>query len=148
MSILQSLFRRAYDSSSAGVMDIHTAHRIVQDYGDFLQTSSPLPGCVADVKLLPHSKNRIKDAIGVYVNTIGEDEITEDLKHGYLMLSAWQNGVGERTLGLDFTQIDLDEDPLLVAEMIQRQSDSISKWKPLIEADQIDLMSEYELLTA
>jgi hypothetical protein len=129
-------------------MDISAAQHILRDYGNFLELRAPLPGCVADVKHLPHSKQRIKDAIGQYVISSGEQAVREELKHGYLMLSAWQNNVGEETLGLDFAQLDLDEDPQLVAEKIQRQSASIGRWKSVIEADQSKLMAEFERLCA
>lgn len=148
MSILGRFLGRGKASNNVAFMRFDRAHRIVREYADFLQTSSPMPGCVADVKQLPHAKAQIKDAIGVYVNKIREDAVTEELKHGYLMLSAWQDGVGEESLGLDFTQLDLDEDPQLVAEMIQEQSASIGKWKPVIEADQAELKAEFELLAA
>ncbi|RLA42694.1 MAG: hypothetical protein DRR06_13865 [Gammaproteobacteria bacterium] len=148
MSILRRLFPPVKASNDAPLMAFESAHRIVRDYGDFLQTSAPLPGCVADEKQLPHAKIHIKDAIGVYVNTIGERGVTEELKHGYLMLSAWQDGVGDQPLGVNFSEFDLDEDPLLVAQKIQDQSATMGKWKPIIEADQAELISEFELLTA
>ncbi len=148
MTLFNGLLKRGKPSSGSTLMSIETAHKVVREYGHFLETSAPLPGCVADVNQLPHSKEYIKAAIRVCVNKIRVPEVIEELKSGYLMLSAWQNDVGEQTLGLDFTQLDLDEDPMLVAQMIHQQNDSIGRWKPMIAADQITLMSEFVKMEA
>lgn len=148
MNVFNRLLKRGKAGNGSTLMSIETAHRVVREYGHFLETSAPLPGCVADVDQLPHSKEYIKAAIGVCVNKIKVPEVIEELKNGYLMLSAWQNDVGEQTLGLDFTQLDLNEDPVLIAQMIQQQSDGIGRWKPMIEADQIALMSEFVKIEA
>ena len=148
MNMLSRLLKRGKYGDGTVLMSIETAHKVVQDYGNFLETSAPLPGCVADVNQLPHSKEHIKAAIGVCVGKIRVPDVIDELRSGYLMLSAWQNDVGQQTLGLDFTQLNLDKDPMLVAELIQQQSDTIGRWKPMIEADQAALMSEFELLLA
>jgi hypothetical protein len=58
------------------------------------------------------------------------------------MLSAWQNGVGAQTLGTDFAQLNLDGDPLELAQQIQEQSEPMEKWNPIIRAEQARLTSE------
>ena len=148
MNMFNGLLNRGKPGSGATLMSIETAHKVVQEYGDFVETSAPLPGCVADVNQLPYSKEYIKAAIGVCANKIRVPEVIEELKNGYLMLSAWQYDVGQQTLGLDFTQLNLDEDPILVAEIIQQQDDRMRGWKPMIEADQAALMSEFDSIMA
>ena len=94
MGMFNRLLRRDVTRASATGLDIETARGIVQDYKVFLETSAPMPGRVADVSELPHSKDLIKDAISVCITVLGDPQLTEHLKYGYLMLSAWQNGVG------------------------------------------------------
>jgi hypothetical protein len=144
MGMFNRLLRRDVTraSASASGLDIDTARGIVQDYKVFLEASAPMPGRVADVSELPHSKDLIKDAISVCITVLGDPQLTEHLKYGYLMLSAWQNGVGANTLGPDFAQLDLDIDPLELAQQIQEQSAPMEKWRPVIRAEQAKLTSE------
>jgi hypothetical protein len=146
MSMFNRLFKRCRAKPGAPKLSVEAAHKVVHDYAAFLETSAPLPRCVADVNQLPYPKEYIKTAISVCAATIDVPEIIEDLKHGYLMLSAWQEDVGEQTLELDFTELNLDEDPMLVAKRIQSQCTSISRWEPLVQADQILLLAEFERL--
>ncbi len=146
MSILKRLLSYCKPPPNSTLMSIETARSIVRDYAEFMETSRPLPGCVADVERLPHPKQRIKEAIGISLATATDESLIQELKCGYLMLSAWQIGIGEQTLGLDFTGLNLNEDPILLAETIQRHSDKIELWKPMIEADQKSLRQEFEEL--
>ena len=145
--MLNRLFRRGYSHIEPTPMSVESAHKVVHGYAGFLETDAPFPGCVADVNELPYSKDKIKAALALCVTTIDAPEITEDLKHGYLMLSAWQEGVGGQTLGLNFTELNLDDDPMLIAERIQRQSASIQRWEPQVKAEQVSLLAEFERLT-
>jgi hypothetical protein len=142
------LFRRSHNAVWPTLMSVETAHKVVHGYAGFLETDAPLPGCVADVNQLPYSKEKIKAALALCATTIEAPEITEDLKHGYLMLSAWQEGVGGQVLGLNFSEFDLDDDPMLIAERIQRQSAGIQRWEPQVKAEQVSLLAEFEGLTA
>jgi len=142
MGTFNRLFRKDISRGSPSDLSIETAQRVVQDYRVFLETSAPLPGRVADVSELPHSKEHIKDAIAVCITVFRDPQLTEHLKYGYLMLSAWQNGVGEKTLGPDFARLDLDGDPLELAQQIQEQSAPMEKWSPIIRAEQARLTSE------
>ena len=142
MGMFNRLFRGELRRSNPCELSLETARQVVQDYKEFLETSAPLPGRVADVSELPHSKDHIKDAISVCITVLGDPQLNEHLKYGYLMLSAWQNGVGAQTLGADFAQLDLDGDPLELAQQIQEQSAPMEKWKPVIQAEQARLTSE------
>jgi len=90
------LFSRKISRARPCELSIETAQRVVQDYRVFLESSAPLPGRVADVSELPHSKDLIKDAISVCITELRDTQLTEHLKYGYLMLSAWQSGVGTK----------------------------------------------------
>lgn len=138
MGIFQKIF--GYESPTAP--DIALSHKVVQDYANFLNTSAPLPGCVADSRQLPHDKEVIKQSLFNCISSTGDRELIEHFKNGYLMLSAWQDKVGEQVLGLDFTSIDLESDPLDIAAQVQAQSDRVANWKPKIEAEQKILAAE------
>ncbi len=142
MGMFNRLFRRDIIRAAPCELSLETAQRVVQDYRVFLETSAPLPGRVADVSELPHSKGHIKDAISVCITVLRNPQLNEHLKYGYLMLSAWQNGVGAQSLGPDFAQLDLDDDPLESAQQIQEKSEPMEKWKPVIKAEQSRLTSE------
>jgi hypothetical protein len=147
MNPLKHLFRRTpARNDEFGALDQETAGRIVQDYARFLETSAPLPGRIADVIKLPHSKLMIKDALRICINSTGDPELIGHLKSGYLMLCAWQPDVGERTVGVDFTSLNLEADPMEVAERIQSQSAAMELWNPVIQAEQSELASELRAL--
>ncbi|NCF19216.1 MAG: hypothetical protein GWP63_13315 [Haliea sp.] len=117
-------------------LDLDLARKVVQDYANFLNTSAPLPGCVADSQQLPHHKELIKESLFTCINATGDPELIGHLKNGYLMLSAWQEGVGEHNLGMDFTELDLEAEPMFTAAQVQRQRDEVAHWRPLVEAEQ------------
>ena len=148
MSMFNRLFKRGHAEDKPTLLSVETAHKVVHQYAEFLETGAPLPGCVADVNQLPYPKEKIRAALALCATTTDAPDITEDLKHGYLMLSAWQEGVGGQTLGLNFGELNLDEDPMLIAERIQHQSASIQRWEPLIKAEQMSLLAEFERLSA
>ena len=148
MGIFNRLLGREKSNQVSHQLNIEEAQRIVQDYGDFLAISSPPPGAVADVNKLPHDKPVIKEALATCISVIRDPELAEHLKHGYLMLSAWQIGVGDKNRGLDFTRINLDMDPLELAELIQRKSDTMDDWRPLIKTEQATLTAELNALVA
>jgi hypothetical protein len=146
MGMFNRLFRKVGARQETRGLDMATAQSVVQDYRLFLETSAPLPGRVADERQLPHSKQHIKNAISVCIKTIRDPGLNEHLKHGYLLLCAWQNGVGDENLGVDFTQLDLETDPIELADQIQRESEVMSKWNPLIKAEQSILLTELKAL--
>jgi len=146
--MLNRLFKWDTNRGSQSALTTESAQQIVQDYRLFLETSAPLPGRVSDVSHLPHSKDIIKEAILVCIRAFRDPSLTEHLRHGYLMLSAWQSDVGECDQGPDFTQLDLEGDPLELAELIQQESAAAAKWAPLIKAEQAALESELQTVGA
>jgi hypothetical protein len=65
MGLFKKLFggQKRQESGLESVMTPSLAEKIIQDYGAILQSSAPLPGCVADVSKLPHPRERIKEAL-------------------------------------------------------------------------------------
>ena len=148
MGIFNRLFKRDTSSTDQHDLSIEAAQQIVQQYRLFLEDSAPLPGRVSDVSRLPHRKEVIKDALLVCIRAFRDPSLTEHLRHGYLMLSAWQSGVGQHDLGPDFTQLDLEADPMELAELIQQKSVAANKWTPLIKSEQAMLESELQAIGA
>lgn len=130
------IVQRILGSAPTQEENLALARHVVQAYANFLTTWAPLPGCVADANELPFDKEVIKESLYACINATGDPELIQHFKHGYLMLSAWQDNVGERRLGVDFTAIDLDADPVVIAEAVQCQNDEVAQWTPVVAADQ------------
>lgn len=130
------IFQRVFGSPAKPGYNLGLARQVVQTYANFINTSAPLPGCVADTSELPYDKELIKESLYACINATDDPELIQHFKHGYLMLSAWQDEVGERRLGLDFTAMDLDRDPEVIAEEVQHQGDEVSNWTPIVASDQ------------
>ena len=58
------------------------------------------------------------------------------------MLSAWQQGVGNKVLGVDFTRINLEEDPIDIATDVQYQNEQVAHWTPVVLKEQKILAAE------
>ena len=125
---------------------IRTAQEIAQAYGRLLDSSAPLPGCVADASQLPYDKDTIKQALAICLSANNDPHLTQHLKHSYRQLAAWQYGVGDNTLGLDFTRIDLEADPNEIAALVQQRSAAMYWWDALIKAERTKLEAELRAL--
>ena len=140
MGIFQRLLSR--DDSGMEQMSQEMADQVVQRYGGCVATCAPLPGRVADTALLPYSKAVIKQALAISISSSADPELRQHLRCGYLMLSAWQDGVGLAPLGPDFTRLNLETDPLEIATAIEEQTEMVAPWRPVIEAEQEVLQRE------
>ena len=125
---------------------IRSAQRIAQSYGHVLASSAPLPGCVADASQLPYEKDTIKQALAICLCASSDPQLIRQLKHGYLQLTAWQNGVGDKTLGLNFTRIDLEADPNEIAALLEEHSAAMAPWYTLIKDEHVTLEAELRAL--
>lgn len=122
------------------------AGKIVQDYGAVLGSLAPAPGCVADVRNLPHPKEHIKQALVFAIRLTKDPRMQEQLKVGYISLADWQEGVGGGTMGIDLTSMDLNADPLEMAKRIALKGTAMEKWTPLVQAEQEALKAELQKL--
>jgi hypothetical protein len=102
MSVLARFFRRGPD-----------AEKVLADYGIVLGTRAPQPGYVADAKLLPHPKPRIKEALVVALRSMQDPHMRSQLRKAYVSLADWQEGVGTtRPGGLWMMQVQAEQDRL------------------------------------
>lgn len=136
MGTISNLFDTVDPGENSGGMSLETAKQIVQSYCDCQETSGPFPGCIADARQLPYYKAAIKDALTVCIRASEDPDVTTRLKQGYLQLGAWQDDVGENPIGVDFTRINLESDPMKIARLIQQKFTEMEKWRPLVEAEQ------------
>ena len=148
MGLLDRIFGRAKGERQRTLtgMTADAAEKIVQDYGAVLGSSAPAPGCVADVRNLPHSKERIKQALVFAIRLTKDPQMREQLKVGYISLADWQEDVGTDTVGIDLTKMDLNADPLEMAKRIASRGNAMEKWTPLVQAEQEALKSELQKL--
>ncbi len=146
MSLFSRLFGR-FRRSGASSQFIR-AQRKVLDYARFIESCAPMPGTVADASLLPPPKEELKTALIQCIGNNSDPRLAEHLRHGYLMLSAWQDGVGEQIVGMNFAALDLEADPLDTATRLEQQSDAVKHWQGLVELEQAELRADLELAEA
>lgn len=146
MGNIKYLFDTADPVPVSDGLSLDVAQLVVKDYSDFLENSAPFPGCVADASRLPHYKNMIKAAFAACIGATQDPDQTDLLKQAYLRLCAWQDGVGEKTIGVDFTRINLEADPMKIAELVQQKAAEMESWRPLVEAEQRLLKRELSAL--
>jgi hypothetical protein len=119
---------------------------IVQTYAKTMETATPVPGTVADTKELPYSKLDIKNAIIKALLSTDDPQTKEHLKVGYVMLSDWQEGVGETNQGIDTTSLDMSLDAVSLAQSVLEQSNGSNKWLAMARNEQDVLKRELEEL--
>lgn len=105
---------------SHSIQSGNEAERIVQAYGEFLETNAPTPGTVADISKLPFPKEKIKQALLYAIKTSDDSELVSAMKTTYILLADWQEGVGNEDIGLDSSKIDMSKDIQNVAGDIKK----------------------------
>jgi len=141
VGILKKLFSSGSNITPA-TMSGKEAEKIIQSYGAVLQTEAPQPGCVADTIKLPFPKEKIKAALIFGLKGTDDQQTKEMLKVGYIQLAEWQEGVGEIDVGLDLSNMDLNDDPVKLAEQVSAQGSGHEKWQPIVKAEQERLKQE------
>ena len=143
MTIFTRLFGRRRDrGQSLGFVE---AQRKVLDYARFLEHSPPMPGRVMDASRLPHSKRKLKQALLMCISNTGDARLEEHLKYGYLMLSAFQEDVGD-AVGTDFANLDLEADPLDIATTIEQAEDTAHPWQARVTSELERLQQDLQAL--
>ena len=130
-----SMFTRLFGSTQDHELRFMDAQRMVLDYARHIESWAPMPGCIADTTALPHAKDAMKKALLLCIASSNGPRMEEHLKAGYLMLSAYQSGVGEEMLGVRFAELDLEDDPAEVAAVINARSGDARKWDSQVRAE-------------
>ena len=127
-------------------LDAETAQKIIQDYGAVLASADPAPDRIADVRVLPHPKKHIKEAICLALRAIDDPKIKEHLKFAYISLADWQEGVGSEQVGIDIKKLNPNMDTLDMAKEIASRGRALKKWMPIVKAEQDALTKELQEL--
>jgi len=62
------------------------------------------------------------------------------------LLADWQEGVGNIPVGLDMTGVNLNGDPIELAERVAEPLRRMVKWQPVVNEEQEVLKSELQKL--
>ena len=137
-----------YSSSPTGQHHTIDVMAIIQAYGKTLETDAPAPGCVADESKLPYTKDTIKKAIIAGLKNTDNDQMKENLKIGYISLSNWQEGVGEKVQGIDISKIDRNQSTEDIARAMESAEQAFDgkDWSKVILDEQETLMQELKSL--
>lgn len=147
MGLLDRMFgRKRAEGGEVIAMTPEDAITIVQDYCALLEsgTNLPGPGCVADVRHLPHPKERIKRAVRSVLVVSTDPQLRNALANGYLLLADWQVGVGDRVVGMDPKKWVGDIDAQ--AKIVLDQTSAMEKWNAVVEAEAESLRSDLKQL--
>ena len=101
---------------------IQATEVIIRAYGKAIETSPVTPGCVADIRTLPYSKDKIKSALVLALKFTEDRTMQNQLKAGYLRLADYQENVGPNYQVIEGDVIDATND-----------SDSADKTQPTEE---------------
>ncbi len=131
--------------SDSEEMSSEEAEKVIQAYGAYQAESAPVPGTVADVSQLPYPKAKIKRAILIGLGAVQDIQQKEMLKVGFMLLADFQEGVGEKNIGLDISKpyagkADIDE----LAQQVLKQTEGSGKWQRVVQEEQEALKNELQ----
>ncbi len=139
--------RKAQIAEAVGSMTNRKAVEIMRRYGKIrLVDDAPVPDSVADEGTLRDSKERIKKALLWCLAKEENEQIREHLETGYILLANFQPTVGEENIGVDVTKMDTASSLESDAAEILRQSEAYEKWRPIVEKEREELISDLKRL--
>jgi hypothetical protein len=145
MRLLDKILGRSKSDHPIPVtMTVATATKIVREYGTALMSETRPGRYVTDVRNLPHRKEYIKQAHILLLRLNTDPKEREALKIGYISLANWQEGVGDRPIGLDM--FDLNADPIGLVTQIATHGDILVKWLGVLQDETKALKSELQEL--
>ena len=132
------------DSNSSGhPITLKDAVGIIQAYAKCLENRALSTSIVTDSKELPCSKEEIKAALLVAMNANIDPVQKKHLAIGYVQLADFQSGVGDKLVGLDISNIDIDADGVeLLAEQVSQSQQDFDNWNLLVDEEQKLLLAE------
>ena len=141
MGLIKKLFSRGR-SGPAATISKQDSVNIVKAYSDVLHSHAPKSGSVADVALLPFSKETIKEALIIVLRDTTDQTKIERLKGSYIRLAEWQEGVGESDQGLDISKMNLNDDTEKLARQVLAHGIDREKWQSTVIDEQEKLNQE------
>jgi hypothetical protein len=148
MGFLDGLFgRRSSNEPVEAALSKEDMVQTIRDYSAVLTAGSPPANCVADVSLLPHSKERIKQSLLFGLLITKDEHMQGALVAGYLSLANYQEGVGPHVLGIDVSKVDMTAPIEEQARVIAMQGKEMEKWDPLVAAETAQLTADLKELS-
>jgi len=116
---------------------------VVHDYGVAMSSISAAGrGCIADVRRLPHPKERIKEALALMLGATDEADLRERLKSSYLLLADWQEGVGDTIVPMRLPEEAVDVSAAGAAKSAAWEA--WEKWRPRVLQEERALKAELQ----
>jgi len=141
ISSFKSLIRAS--NSSTHSVTLKDAVEIIQAYAKCLENRALSTSVVTDSNKLPCSKEEIKAALLVAMNANIDPAQKKHLATGYVQLADFQSGVGDKVVGLDISNIDIDADGVdALAEQVSQSQQDFDSWTLRIDAEQKLLLEE------
>ena len=126
-------------------ISLEQAEKVIQAYGSYIAGSDSVPGTDADVSWLPYSKAKIKRAILIGLGAAQDIQQKEMLKVGFMQLANFHEGVGEKNIGLDLSNLDVGKANIdELAHQVLKQTESSGKWQRLVQEEQEAFKNELQ----
>lgn len=143
MGIFSKLFcRREADSRTAPTLSTEQIEAVVNAYGGLLAQGHAGSGVISDTKFLPYPKETIKAALITALRITTDKQMRENLKVAYISLADFQDGVGPNPIGVNLLGLDLNADPLGLAQTLANQSPMVADFQKKSDAEMQDLKGE------
>jgi hypothetical protein len=154
-ALYEKLFHAAFGEQQQAIDETasndeeSTAEAIVNAYGKTIEYLAPPPGGVADANKLPFPKERIKAALLLMLKH-STPEQRPSLLAGYMMLADFQPGVGDKDVGIDFSQTDAanmsQEELVAFATKMTEGSAEREKWQAIATKERAQLEHDLQAL--
>ncbi len=133
-------------SSAPELRTATETEEVVRRYRKIMVDDATSLGCVADERMLPDSKERIKKALLLSLAEEENEQAREHLKAGYILLANFQSGVGEENVGIHVTNKDMAGSPESERTQVVTQSDVYEKWRPIVDKEFEELVNDLRKL--
>jgi hypothetical protein len=147
MGLFSRLFGRGKSTSeSVSAVSPDEIEKIINAYGTELAKGTAGAGVVSDSKPLPFPKASIKAAIQFALRATLDTQMKEQLKIAYISLADWQDGVGPIPVGINLQNLDLNADPLALAQMLAAPDPKVTGFQKRADIEAQELEQELKQL--
>ena len=148
MGILSRFFKGGKNDKETP-MQFDQALKIIRKYGKLLEKSANKTMHVFDESKLPYPKEQIKEAIITVLHSDYDQQTKEILRAGYMELSSWQKGVGEKDIlyGYDVAGLNLNDSPEnCIKSFLESNNERDNIWQPIVFKEMKALKQEIDMI--